>query len=48
MGHRADRPLPPPAHAAASLREKALEVLEVWERQWGAKYKQVGWAGPCA
>ncbi|PRW58637.1 UV-stimulated scaffold A-like protein [Chlorella sorokiniana] len=41
VGFRADRPLPPPAHTAASLREKALELLELWDRDWGAKYKQL-------
>ena len=44
---RADRPLPPPAHTAASLREKALELLELWDRDWGAKYTQVGGVGCC-
>ena len=40
LGVTSDRPLPPPPDAATSLREKALEVVEGWEVQWGAKYKQ--------
>lgn len=41
VGHRADNPLPPPAPAATALRTRALEALEQWSAQFGAKYKQV-------
>ena len=42
VGHKTENPLPPPAPAAVALRAKALEVLERWHGQFGAKYKQVG------
>ncbi|KAI3433941.1 hypothetical protein D9Q98_003743 [Chlorella vulgaris] len=41
LGLRAEQPLPPPPHVAESLREKALELLERWQEQYGAKYKQL-------
>ena len=48
VGHRAERPLPPPAQAAATLRETALQLLQVWDQQHGARHKQVlaaAWGG---
>ncbi len=45
VGYKSENPLPPPAPAATALRGRALEVLERWHAQFGAKYKQVrAWA----
>ena len=46
VGHRAERPLPPPAAAAGELRSKALELLEAWAAEHGGRHPQVGgqWA----
>lgn len=44
VGYKDDNPLPPPPPpaAAVALRARALETLERWHAQFGAKYKQVG------
>jgi len=47
VGFRSDRPLPPPASAATSLRDRALELLEGWDQQHGGRYKQVRAPGHC-
>ncbi|WIA15304.1 hypothetical protein OEZ85_001971 [Tetradesmus obliquus] len=41
VGHKPDKPLPPPAAAAAALRERSLEVIEKWHEAWGLHYPQV-------
>jgi hypothetical protein len=41
VGHKPDKPLPPPAAAAVALREKALEAVEKWHEAWGLHYPQV-------
>ena len=41
VGHKADKPLPPPASAAQRLRQCALECIERWDDQFGALYGQV-------
>ncbi|WIA35511.1 hypothetical protein OEZ86_003938 [Tetradesmus obliquus] len=41
VGHKSDKPLPPPAAAAAALRERSLEVIEKWHEAWGLHYPQV-------
>lgn len=41
VGHKPDKPLPPPAAAAAALRERSLEVIERWHEAWGLHYPQV-------
>lgn len=40
VGHKADKPLPPPASAAQQLRQLALECVERWDEQFGALYGQ--------
>ena len=41
VGHKADKPLPPPAGVAQQLRQQALECIERWDEQYGALYGQV-------
>jgi hypothetical protein len=41
VGHKPDKPLPPPAAAAVALRERSLEVIEKWHEAWGLHYPQV-------
>ncbi len=52
IGHLEDWPLPPPAHAAASLREQALELIEQWSQAYGDLYPQLRmgyrWGGAAA
>ena len=45
-GFRPEKPLPPPAAAAAALRARTLEVVERWEADFAAFYPQV-FFGPC-
>ena len=41
IGHLEDRPLPPPAHTAATLREQALDLIEQWSESYGDLYPQL-------
>jgi hypothetical protein len=42
VGPRVEAPLPPPAAAAAALRERALELVERWNADHGQRYPQLG------
>lgn len=41
VGFREGRPLPPPAAAATSLRERALELVERWAAEHGGRHGQL-------
>lgn len=41
VGHKPEKPLPPPPSAAIELRQNALECIEKWREQWGLQYPQV-------
>ena len=41
MGLDIDYPLPPPSNFAALLREKALELVEAWNLDYGAAFSQL-------
>lgn len=41
LGYKPGMPLPPPAHDAGQLRQRALECVERWTENYGSIYPQV-------